>query len=102
VSLPEDRWVPVGLGGIVCDVCGQPARWIRRLSLRRPGGAKITNRIWRCETHATAAPYGTRGCPHTTGPCHICERADPLGQLDPDTPRHVDGPCPHTTRKGSG
>jgi hypothetical protein len=93
--------VPIGLGtGPVCGVCGRDARWLRRLTLRAPGGKPLCNRIWRCDTHATAAPYGSRGCPHTSGVCQACERADPLGQLDPDTAHHIDGPCP-TTTKGS-
>ncbi len=92
--VPDDAWVPVALGhGPVCQACGQPARWLRRLILRRPGGKPVTNRIWRCDAHATAAPFGTRGCPHQPGRCLPCAHADPLADLDPNVMHHQDGAC---------
>jgi hypothetical protein len=97
MSVPDDRWIPVGLGhGPVCQVCGEIARWMRRTSLATVDRVPVTVRLWRCDTHARAATAGRPPCHHHAGPCQVCPGladADPLAFLDPYR-SHRTGACP--------
>jgi hypothetical protein len=98
VSFGDDRWIPVGLGaGPVCQVCGEVARWVRRLPVTTDSRVPIVTRLWRCDDHAQAATAGRPPCTaHRAGPCLVCRdlaAPDRLWMADPSRV-HLTRACP--------
>jgi hypothetical protein len=98
VSFGDDRWIPIGLGaGPRCEVCGEPARWCRRTTVRNLDGVAIVARLWRCDPHVPAATAGRPPCrAHHTGPCITCRdlaAGDRLWTAEPSA-IHTTRACP--------
>jgi hypothetical protein len=94
----DGRWLPLPMSaGVDCEVgCGLPARWARRARHRNVESLPVVARLYRCDEHVPAAPFGSRGCPHRPGPCRTCQhlnQLEPLSRLDPYK-RHQLLSCP--------
>jgi len=97
VNFGADRWIPVGLGaGPLCEVCGDPARWARRLTVTTVDRVPVVSRVWRCDAHAPAATAGRPPCRHRPGPCLVCRDLAAPDRIWSTQPSriHTTGGCP--------